>query len=550
MTARRAEAPLTTSVHDSSSTHTVRDSAGTTPTDHETTLSARVTAVPDASTAGVRRMGASARALETLTTLFGSDQRRGPLLTAIAAAALLVMERTPLYVPNPGSILVAVVAYAAFLGGVRSGLVSALIALMYSAYFFAVTGPRIEGDNLRRLVVVLLATPAVALATGRLKDRLRRSRAAQQKAQDEAMATRLYLASIVESSEDAIISKSLDSTIRTWNRGATKLLGYEPEEVIGRPVTILIPPDHHNEEPAILARVTRGDRIAHYETVRVRKDGTLVDVSLSVSPIRDASGHVVGAAKILRDISERKRAEQELAERARRLAQSNEELEQFAYVASHDLQEPLRMVSSYTQLLARRYSDKLDDNAREFIRYAVEGATRMQVLINDLLAYSRLDTRGSRVAPTSSQGSLERALANLRLAIEESQAVVTHGPLPTVPADAVQLTQLFQNLIGNALKFRGAEPPQVDVSAERSDDHWVFAVRDNGIGIDPSYAERIFVIFQRLHGRADYPGTGIGLAICKKIVERHGGRIWLDVASGPGATFRFTLPARKQGTAS
>jgi PAS domain S-box-containing protein len=538
-------------VHDSSSsTRTVRDSRGSIATDHEVAISASATPAPGASVAGARRKSTWARALETLATLLGSDQRRGPLLTTIAAAALVVMERTPLYVPNPGAILAAVVAYAAFLGGVRSGLVSASIALIYSAYFFTVTAPSIEGDNGRRMVVLLLTIPAVAVTMGRLKDRLSRSRAAQQRAQDEAEATRSQLASIVESSEDAIVSKSLDSTIRTWNRGATQLFGYAPEEVIGRPVTILIPPDHHDEEPAILARVSRGERIAHYETVRVRKDGTLVDVSLSVSPIRDASGRIVGAAKILRDISERKHAQQQLAERAERLAQSNEELEQFAYVASHDLQEPLRMVSSYTQLLARRYKDKLDDNAREFIHYAVEGATRMQVLINDLLAYSRLDTRGGNVVPTSSEAGLERALANLRLAIEESGAAVTHGPLPTVIADAVLLTQLFQNLVGNALKFRGAEPARVHVSAERSDDNWLFAVRDNGIGIDPSYGERIFVIFQRLHGRTEYPGTGIGLAICKKIVERHGGRIWLDGASGPGATFRFTLPAREQGSGS
>ena len=483
--------------------------------------------------------------------LLGSETRRGPLLTTIAAAVLVVLERTPLYVPNPGTILAAVVAYAAFLGGVRSGLVSAGIALIYSAYFFTVTDPSIEGDNGRRMVVLLLTIPTVAVITGRLKGRLSRSRAAQQRAQDEAEVTRSQLASIVESSEDAIVSKSLDGTIRTWNQSATRLFGYAPEEVIGRPVTILIPADHHDEEPVILARLSRGERIAHYETVRLRKDGTLVDVSLSVSPIRDASGRIVGGAKILRDISERKRAEQQLAERAERLAQSNEELEQFAYVASHDLQEPLRMVSSYTQLLARRYQDKLDDNAREFIQYAVDGATRMRVLINDLLAYSRLDTRSANVVPTSSQASLELSLANLRLAVDESQAAVTHGPLPTVVADPVQLTQLFQNLVGNALKFRGAEPPRVHVSAERSDDDWVFAVRDNGIGIDPSYGERIFVIFQRLHGRTEYPGTGIGLAICKKIVERHGGRIWLDVASGPGATFRFTLPGtRKRGSDS
>ena len=208
------------------------------------------------------------------------------------------------------------------------------------------------------------------------------------------------------------------------------------------------------------------------------------------------------------------------------------------------------MVSSYTQLLARRYKDKLDDDAREFIHYAGDGATRMQGLINDLLTYSRVGTGSGDFTATNTGAALERALANLRLAIAESGAAVTRGALPAVIGDPVQLTQLFQNLVGNALKFRGAEPPRVHVSAERSAADWVFAVRDNGIGIDPAYAERIFVIFQRLHGRTDYPGTGIGLAICKKIVERHGGRIWLDVASGPGSTFRFTLPAREQASDS
>jgi PAS domain S-box-containing protein len=503
-----------------------------------------------ASTAGARRASNAARALAAMAALASSAEASGLLLTAVAAAGLALLERTPLYVPNPGSVLIVVVAYAAFLGGVRSGLLSAGIALVYSAYFFGVTASSIQGDNGRRMIVLLLTTPAVALAIGRLKERLSRTRSAQQRADDEAATTRSRLASIVESSEDAILSKTLDGTIRTWNRGATRLFGYEPEEVIGRPVMILIPPDHHDEEPAILARVSRGERIAHYETVRMRKDGTRVDVSLSVSPIRDASGRVVGAAKILRDISERKRAEHQLAERAERLAQSNAELEQFAYVASHDLQEPLRMVSSYTQLLGRRYTDKLDDDAREFIHYAVDGATRMQVLINDLLAYSRVGTRGVDLAPTSSEAALERALGNLRLAVAESGGVVTHRALPTVIGDPVQLTQLFQNLVGNALKFRGAEPPRVDVSAERSGDDWVFTVRDNGIGIDPAYGERIFVIFQRLHSRAEYPGTGIGLAICKKIVERHGGRIWLHVASGPGSAFRFTLPVREQASAS
>jgi PAS domain S-box-containing protein len=240
---------------------------------------------------------------------------------------------------------------------------------------------------------------------------------------------------------------------------------------------------------------------------------------------------------------ERRRAELSLQEHVQELARSNEELQQFAYVASHDLQEPLRMVASYTQLLARRYQGKLDADADEFIAYAVDGVNRMQRLIQDLLTYSRVGTRGHEFKPLDSGRALDKALANLKTLVDESEATVIQGKLPPVMADETQLIQLFQNLVGNALKFRGKTPPRVLVEAEREGNEWRFTVEDNGIGIEPQYYERIFVIFQRLHGKEEYPGTGIGLAICKKIVERHGGRIGLESQPGQGTTFWFTLPA-------
>jgi len=238
---------------------------------------------------------------------------------------------------------------------------------------------------------------------------------------------------------------------------------------------------------------------------------------------------------LAKEVEERKLAEAELA-------RSNADLEQFAYVASHDLQEPLRMVASYMQLLERRYKGKLDEDADEFIGYAVDGSRRMQKMINDLLAYSRVGTHGREFETTDSESAFEYALTNLEAAIEESEGVVTHDALPTVVADPTQLVQIFQNLIGNAIKFRGEAPPRVHVSAKREGGEWVFSVSDNGIGFDEKYSERAFVVFKRLHG-AEYSGTGIGLAVCKRIVERHGGRVWVSSEPGKGSTFYFTLPA-------
>jgi signal transduction histidine kinase len=231
----------------------------------------------------------------------------------------------------------------------------------------------------------------------------------------------------------------------------------------------------------------------------------------------------------------------ELAARAKDLERSNMELQQFAYVASHDLQEPLRTIASFTQLLAKRYGDKLDDKAREFIGFAVDGSKRMQTLINDLLSFSRVGTQGKTLAAVDCDAILSAVLRNLKRAIDDCGAVITHDSLPLVLADEIQLGQMLQNLVGNAIKFHGEKPPRIHVGAERSTGGWKISVRDNGIGIAPEHYERIFVIFQRLHTKQQYAGTGIGLAICKKIAERHGGRLWVETTPGGGSTFCFTI---------
>jgi light-regulated signal transduction histidine kinase (bacteriophytochrome) len=224
------------------------------------------------------------------------------------------------------------------------------------------------------------------------------------------------------------------------------------------------------------------------------------------------------------------------------LTRSNEELEQFAYVSSHDLQEPLRMISSYLQLLQRRYQGKIDDKADKYIYYAVDGAARMQNLINDLLEFSRVSTRAGEPEPTDSESILNQVLSNLDLFIKQNRAAISHDSLPEVMVDSTQLAQLFQNLIANGIKYHGEEKPKIHISAKKKANEWVFSVQDNGIGIDQQYSEKIFEVFKRLHKKEEYPGTGIGLAICKKIVERHGGRIWVESELGKGSTFYFTLP--------
>ena len=405
----------------------------------------------------------------------------------------------------------------------------AVSALKAGAEDFIVKG------NLARLV------PAIQRALREAEGRRARRRAEQALRESEER-TRL----VIENALDAVVTVDSGGLLTGWNAQAEAIFGWSREEAIGRPLAdTLIPPRYRaahlrgwqhflmtGEGPILDRRI---------EIAALHRDGHELPVELSVSLLRSEGTFTFSA--FIRDITERKQAEQALAKQAGELERSNAELEQFAYVASHDLQEPLRTIASYLQLLQRRYRNKLDADGEEFIAFAVDGANRMKTLIQDLLSISRVGTGGLLLQPTDVEMVLGEVLINLKPAIEKSAAAVTHDPLPMVMADRVQLTQLLQNLIGNAIKFRDGLPPRVHLGAGRQNGQWVFSIRDEGIGMDAQHLERIFVIFQRLHGREQYPGTGIGLAICKKIVERHGGRIWVESEAGRGSTFYFTLPA-------
>jgi PAS domain S-box-containing protein len=377
---------------------------------------------------------------------------------------------------------------------------------------------------------------------------------AQQTASDRAARIDVILDTVV----DAIITIDEQGIVESLNHAAERLFGYPAVDLVGNNINLLMPSLYREEHDSYF-QIYHKSGISQIvgigrEVTSQRADGTTFPAELAVSEVWVGGRRLFTG--IVHDISDLKRtlrqlavSHRELAQRARQIEQfnfelsrSNEELKQFAYVASHDLQEPLRKVVAFCQLLESEYKDRLDENARNYIRFAVDGAYRMNALVTDLLGYSRIQTQGKQLEPTGANEVCDEAIENLSLTIQDAGAHVIRRSLPTVHADSAQLIRLFQNLIANAIKYRSDEPPRVEITAEERSQEWLFRVSDNGMGIDPKYHERIFVIFQRLHSREEYGGTGIGLAVCQRIVERAGGRIWVESSVGAGSTFCFTVP--------
>ncbi len=359
---------------------------------------------------------------------------------------------------------------------------------------------------------------------------------------------------LAENTTDIVTIVDKDYNLVWLSASGEKLTGFSFEEQKKMPLEKKVAPESARRSAKLFKRLIQEEMAGTYPPDRhydiqselYRKDGSTIWTDTTLRFIRNEQGEAVAVLLQGRDITERKKAEDALQKTMAELKRSNEELQQFAYVASHDLQEPLRMVSSYVQLLEKRYKDKLDPDAHDFIDYAVSGAKRMQNLINDLLSYSRVGTRGKPFLPIDCSEVLYAATSNLEVAVREAGAVIDHGDLPQVIGDEGQLVQIFQNIIGNAVKFHGEEPPHISINSRLDGNEWIFSVKDNGIGIDPQYFERIFLVFQRLNG-AEYPGTGIGLSIARKIVQRHGGRMWLESQPGNGSTFYFSIPVREKG---
>lgn len=370
----------------------------------------------------------------------------------------------------------------------------------------------------------------------------------RKQADSELQKTGEMLQTIIHASPLPVVAITPEGAITVWNPAAERVFGWSAEEVLHKPLPF-IPEKRMEEHRAMRALDLQGAGFDGREICRQRKDGSVLYLLVSTAPMHAPDGQISGIMSIYVDITERKEADDQLKQHAERLALSNAALEQYAYAASHDLQEPLRMVITYSQLLEKRYRSRLDTEADQLLSVLQNSASRMRQLISDLLAYSRTIAEVDRhFAPVHLSASITEALANCQVAVAEAHGSVLYSDLPEISGNREQLVQLFQNLLSNSLKYRKAQmDPQIEIAATRDSSHWTIAFRDNGVGFSMDYAERIFGVFKRLHG-PEIPGTGIGLALCKRIVENHGGRIWAESQPGHGSTFYFTVPVTAAAT--
>ena len=444
----------------------------------------------------------------------------------------------------PYIMLFPVTVGVALLAGLGPAVLTGLFGAIVTDYFFIPPLHTITMDiaHVTRASIMVLTSIFVGYIGNALK-------VARAKAEKQALSFQESEGRLKRAQEIAHLGSwelDLVNNRLSWSDEVYRIFGLRPQEFVATYEAFLeaVHPDDRAAVSAAYSGSLREGRDTYEIEHRVvrKSTGEIRYVHEKCQHVRDETGRTIRSVGMVHDITGRRRAEEDLKKAFSKLERSNKELEQFAYVASHDLQEPLRMVASYVKLLEKKYGGQLDEKADQYIHFAVDGALRMQKLIEGLLAYSRIE-RGGEFTPVDTNEVFSQAVSNLSAALQESHAVITKDDLPGVSCDETQFMQLFQNLLGNAVKFRKPEvPPLVHVSAKREGGEWVFSVRDNGIGLDPAYANRIFLIFQRLHTREEYPGTGIGLALCKKIVERHHGRIWVESVPDEGATFFFTIP--------
>jgi PAS domain S-box-containing protein len=445
------------------------------------------------------------------------------------------------------------------LGAATLALGTALTLIPFMPRILALRHPEpLEQEILRRREAELALQQANAAMEQRVQERtwdltqvneqLQREITDRSRIEAELRKAMQFQEKLLELTSNAIAVLDREGRLSHLNRRALELTGYCREELEGHSFAEIVPAEQLADTSAAVQRtLVDGAKVYQVETDILRRDGGRRTISFNLAPMIE-DGKVVGAVGTAEDITDALRAQHALERYAHELERSNRELVQFAYVASHDLQEPLRVVAGYLQLLETQQGDTLKPEGRRYIERAVGAVKRMHGLINDLLAYSRIGSRGTIRTHTLVHQVLEKVRENVAVTLTETGANLHIDTMPAVWADASQLTQVFQNLLSNALKFRGTQPPEIHIAAEREEDGWRFGVRDNGIGLAAEHAERVFQIFQRLHTRSEFPGNGIGLAICKKIVEGHGGRIWVESQPGQGALFQFTIPDAPGGS--